>query len=236
MPDEEPVLQLGVEGGGATIFRSPLGSGGWEYHVEGSSMDFDEIDDEVWRSWRSGPFTAVAEALETIAKDGSWVCFYPVKVHSEYREAVWRLAQEVATRLTEDRRRSWDRRKPDWQRRCLVLVRVIGGRGHVLAQVSLRQLLWLPGTNQSNPGRSTWQNKIAAKSVDFVVSDPATLRPLVVIELDEPTHARPARQDRDEDVETMLRAAGLPYLRVLTSRTYDTRELAAVVAPYLARP
>ena len=114
-----------------------------------------------------------------------------------------------------------------------VLMRVVAGRGHVLAQVSLRQLLWLPGSNQSNPGRSAWQNKIAAKSVDFVVCDLATLRPLVVIELDEPTHARPERQDRDEEVEMMLRAAGLPYFRVLTSRAYDTRELSAAVEPYL---
>ncbi len=58
-----------------------------------------------------------------------------------------------------------------------VLRHVIGNRGHILAQVSLRQLLWMPGNNQSNPGRSSWQNKIAARAVDFVVCDPATRTP-----------------------------------------------------------
>ena len=116
-----------------------------------------------------------------------------------------------------------------------VLMRVVAGRGHVLAQVSLRQLLWLPGTNQTNPGRSACQNKIAAKSVDFLVSDPATLRPLLVIELDEPTHARPERQDRDVEVEQLLQAAGLPFIRLLTGRTYDTRELSAAIDPHLPR-
>jgi hypothetical protein len=64
-----------------------------------------------------------------------------------------------------------------------VLVRVVGTRGHVLSQVSLRQLVWFPGNNQTNPGRQTWQNKVAAKSVDFVICDSATLRPKLVIEL-----------------------------------------------------
>lgn len=114
-----------------------------------------------------------------------------------------------------------------------VLARVVGGRGHVLAQVSLRQLVWFPGSNQSNRGRATWQNKVAAKAVDFVLCDPATLRPKLVIELDEPTHARPSRQTRDDDVEAILQAAGLPVLRVLTSRAYETRELEAALQPYL---
>jgi very-short-patch-repair endonuclease len=53
-----------------------------------------------------------------------------------------------------------------------------------------------------------------------------------VIELDEPSHARPERQTRDEEVEAILTAAGLPVVHVLTSRTYDTRELEAAIAPY----
>ena len=75
---------------------------------------------------------------------------------------------------------------------------------------------------------------MAGQAVDFVVCDAATLRPLVVIALDEPSHARPERQTRDEDVRGPLDAAGLPLLSVLTSRTYDTRELEAAVGPYLS--
>lgn len=114
-----------------------------------------------------------------------------------------------------------------------VLQRVVAGRAHVLAQVSLRQLVWFPGNNRSNQGRGTWQSKVAAKSVDFVLCESATLRPLVAIELDEPSHAEPARQSRDADVEAVLDAAGLPLLHVLTSRNYDTRELDAALQPHL---
>ena len=114
-----------------------------------------------------------------------------------------------------------------------VLKSVVGDKGHVLAQVSLRQLLWMPGSNQTNPGRASWSNKIAARSVAFLICDPATLRPRLVIELDEPSHARPERQTRDDEVEAILRAAGMPCLRVLTSRAYNTRELTETIAPHL---
>jgi hypothetical protein len=63
-----------------------------------------------------------------------------------------------------------------------VLRAVVGQRGHILAQVPLGRLVFFPGNNQSNPGRSAWQNKVSQKSIDFVVCEPQTLRPLVAIE------------------------------------------------------
>ena len=114
-----------------------------------------------------------------------------------------------------------------------VLKRVVGDKGHVLAQVSLRQLLWFPGNNTTNPGRQVWDNKVARKTVDFVVCNPSTLQPLVVIELDEPTHGRPERQTRDEEVSTILEAANIALIRVLTSRMYDFRELQSALFEYV---
>jgi hypothetical protein len=114
-----------------------------------------------------------------------------------------------------------------------VLRSVVGDSGHILAQVSMGQLLWFPGNRQSNPGRQGWKNRVTAKSVDFVVCDPSTLRPFVAIELDEPSHDRPDRQWRDEQVEAILRAAGLPLVRFRTARAYDTRIVFSQIAPYL---
>lgn len=113
-----------------------------------------------------------------------------------------------------------------------VLRAVVGTRGHVLAQVSLRQLLWFP---PKQPGLQGWRNKTAGRSIDFVICDPATLWPRVAIELDEPSHARPERQTRDDEVERLLAAAGLPLVRVLTSRVYETRELEEWIGPHLPR-
>lgn len=90
-----------------------------------------------------------------------------------------------------------------------VLKAVVGQRGHVLAQVSLRQLLWFPPNQADRSALQRWRNKVGQKSVDFVVCDPATLRPLLVIELDEPSHARPDRQiERDRFKDQVLASAG----------------------------
>lgn len=118
MDEKEVVLELGVEGGGATVFRNALGSGDWQFYVEGSSMYLDENDNEDWRSWRSEPVLSVEEALLSVADDGSWVFFHPVTVHPEYQTAVWELAQAAAGKLPEGHREMWKRRSRDWQRLC----------------------------------------------------------------------------------------------------------------------
>ena len=66
MVDKETVLELGVEGGGATIFRTRSDTGEWHFHVEGSSMYLDENDDEVWRSWSCEPVRSIEEALREV--------------------------------------------------------------------------------------------------------------------------------------------------------------------------
>ena len=77
-----------------------------------------------------------------------------------------------------------------------------------------------------------WRNKVAQKSVDFVVCDPATLRPLVVIELVEPSHATPERQTRDDEVGDILKAAGLQFIVWPTQRGYNTHQLAESLSPF----
>jgi hypothetical protein len=117
----------------------------------------------------------------------------------------------------------------------LVLQTVVAGRAHIFCQVSLRQLLFMPGSNQSNPGRQSWQNRVAAKSIDFLLCDARTFQPLLAIELDDSSHAQPRRQTRDEQVDTLLEAAQLPLIRVLASRQYDVQELRTTILPHLAQ-
>ena len=119
MADNEMVLQLGVEGGGATVFRTPFGSGGWQFHVEGSSMFLDENDDEDWRSWQSQRFPNIEDAVRSISADGEWVVFYPISVHPDYRSAVWELVQQTVRNLPNEKKHFWeDRRRERWQHQC----------------------------------------------------------------------------------------------------------------------
>ena len=119
MGEKEKVLEIGVEGGGATIYRTPLEAGGWQFHVEGTSMYLDENDDEGWRSWTREPVQTIREALLAVAEDGSWVFFYPISVHPECRNSVWELVQETASKLPVERRRMWEGQSRNWQRLCL---------------------------------------------------------------------------------------------------------------------
>ena len=58
-----------------------------------------------------------------------------------------------------------------------------------------------------------WQ-RINRKHVDFVLCAPRTLRPLVALELDDRSHRRPDRLERDAFVDRVFADAGLPLVHV----------------------
>ena len=76
-------------------------------------------------------------------------------------------------------------------------------------------------------------NKIDRKHVDFLLCHAQTMTPVMGIELDDKSHARPDRQERDRFVDQVFAAAGLSLLRVSAQRGYVPHELAALLRPYL---
>lgn len=70
-----------------------------------------------------------------------------------------------------------------------------------------------------------YRNRIARKHVDFLLCDPETMRPLVGIELDDSSHNRPDRRERDAFVDTVFASAKLPLVHVPVSRSYPTGRL-----------
>lgn len=76
------------------------------------------------------------------------------------------------------------------------------------------------------PGRS-WSamNRISAKHVDFVLCDPATLRPLVAFEVDGPSHTRRDRVERDAFVDAFFDQIGLPLVRVPANSWFEPADL-----------
>lgn len=109
-----------------------------------------------------------------------------------------------------------------------VLRTVVADRGIVCPKVNLADLFFVPGRD----GQSH-RNRIDRKHVDFVVCDPATLRPVAGIELDDSSHARADRQQRDAFVERVFAAAGLPLVRMPVRSAYAPAELAERLAPWL---
>ena len=77
--------------------------------------------------------------------------------------------------------------------------------------------------------------RIQAKSVDFVLCEASTSAPLLIVELDDSSHRRPDRQERDAFVDAALASAGLPVLHVRWQRGYDPLMLAAQINALLAK-
>jgi|GEM_PF-2322189 len=118
MVTKELVLDLGVEGGGASIYRILLVSGGYQYHTEGSSMFLDDNDEEGWRSWTTEPVGNVQAALHSICPDGSWINFCPITVHRDYRSTIWLEVEKNLSARMNAPGRSRQQTFHQWKQAC----------------------------------------------------------------------------------------------------------------------
>jgi hypothetical protein len=107
-----------------------------------------------------------------------------------------------------------------------VLEAAAGDRYVIFAQVRLADVLLI---RKGAANRQRWLNRINSKHLDFVLCDPEKISPLLGIELDDASHERPDRQERDKFVDEALKVAGLPCLRVPARRSYNVKELAASI-------
>jgi very-short-patch-repair endonuclease len=103
------------------------------------------------------------------------------------------------------------------------LTKAVGSEYLIFAQVHLPTLVdhKIKGQNWRGAFRH-----ISEKSVDFVLCDKTYIAPKLAIELDDKTHERPERQERDQEVERILKDAGLPLLRLENHGHFDPAELA----------
>jgi very-short-patch-repair endonuclease len=114
---------------------------------------------------------------------------------------------------------------------CRVLMTAVGGRLVVCPKVNLGDLFFV-ATGDARKNRILL-NRIDRKHVDFLLCDPATMRPTVGIELDDSSHQRPERQARDAWVDDVFSAAGLPLIRIPARNGYAVADVEGLVRPYL---
>ncbi len=112
-----------------------------------------------------------------------------------------------------------------------VLKDAVNGRAAISAKVGLNDVFYVKTEDQSR--FRVYTNKIDRKHVDFLICDPTTMHPLVGIELDDKSHQRSDRQARDEFVDQVFKASGLPILHIPAKRSYVVAEVAAQIAPFL---
>lgn len=115
-----------------------------------------------------------------------------------------------------------------------VLDQAIGKDFRIFGKVRVADVLEpIEGVN-----RSRWQtlfNRISRKHFDFVLCSPDNLDVICVIELNDRSHNRRHRQDRDSLIEGVCLAAGVPHVSFHSRPAYDATEVRAKVAEDIAR-
>lgn len=84
----------------------------------------------------------------------------------------------------------------------------IGGRLALFAKVSLRDVFQV--SRSAGQETLSYFNRINRKHVDFLLCDPKSFVPLCGIELDDSSHQRAERRERDKLVDRVYENAGLP--------------------------
>ncbi len=110
-----------------------------------------------------------------------------------------------------------------------VLSSAVGPQLTIQSKVRLADIFFVARPNENR----SYFGKISQKHLDFLVCDSVTMQPVFGVELDDSSHNRNNRQKRDEFIESVSHAAGLPLLRFPAQRDYDPREIAAQVLPFL---
>lgn len=107
------------------------------------------------------------------------------------------------------------------------LVRIFGQKFYVLPQVYLGAIL-----NHEIKGQN-WNGAfqhINRKSVDYALLNQETLELVCTVELDDGTHRQEKRQERDREVERILKQAQIPLVRIRDVNRYSDKEIVEIFA------
>ena len=103
------------------------------------------------------------------------------------------------------------------------LKQMVGENGVVFPHVALRDLVSVRGVEQTHYYR--YFHQIDKRQIDFLIADARTLKARIAIELEDLSQQGEQHPRRDEFVERVLEAAGIPFARVSVQPTYDAKEL-----------
>ena len=106
---------------------------------------------------------------------------------------------------------------PSEQRFLAALEKVVGDRYRILCQVRVADVI-------SSAGQGA-RNRVQSKSFDFVLCDVSTTEALLVIELNDSTHERSDRIERDFLLTHICQSIGLPIIFQPVQFSYDVFEL-----------
>ncbi len=112
------------------------------------------------------------------------------------------------------------------------LTTAVGTHGVVFAKVNMSNVLAPAKTNT----KKNWfiaNNKISRSYFDFVVCDPRTLEPRVIIELDNGKELNKGKVDREKLLIHVCKSAGLPLIGASVKHSYQVSRLKRLLATHI---
>jgi len=111
-----------------------------------------------------------------------------------------------------------------------VLKSIVGDHLTVLSKVRMIDIFYIARPNENY----SYRGRISQKHVDFLLCQPKTMKLIAGIELDDSSHQRQDRIERDEFVNRVFEVADLPLIRIPAQRTYNTQELTSILKTKLS--
>jgi len=105
-----------------------------------------------------------------------------------------------------------------------VLDQAVGDRYRVFGKVRVADVVSVRSGNDKADWRKAY-NRINQKHFDFVLCTPGDLAIACAIELDDRSHQRRDRRERDDFLNTLCQAISLPLVRIPTAATYAVPEV-----------
>jgi Zn-finger domain associated with topoisomerase type I len=102
-----------------------------------------------------------------------------------------------------------------------VLFSAIDERAVICPKVSLSEIFFIKRPNEN----MAYRNKIDRKHVDFVLCSNDIMRPIAGIELDDTSHQRQDRVERDIFVDEVFKTVCLPLIRIPNKNSYTIAEI-----------
>ena len=107
-----------------------------------------------------------------------------------------------------------------------VLEQAVAGQYRIFGKVRLGDLIQ-PAKGYSKGQRLGAWNRINQKHVDFALCQTDTLAVVGAVELDDSSHRRKDRSERDDFVDKALKSAGIPLVRFAARKGYAVAEVQA---------
>lgn len=106
------------------------------------------------------------------------------------------------------------------------LKEVVKDRYYIVPQVVISDIVYV-SINGKNYYK--YRSKIDKKRIDFVIFSKDTFTPGIAIELDDSTHNREDRIDRDHFVDSVMEQVGIKIVHIKTAYKYNLEELAKTI-------